>query len=403
MLDHLTAPIEVALGQLALAIAATTSSITSPVLCVHPPSRRHGHRESVQVQHDAVEALLITVRRMETKIASLRDTIHGHQRACSFALTPVSALPNKMLCSIFELAAQDVWDPLSDRPSGSSFTANAIAAVCSKWRGVAMNFPTLWTAVNIRSITDYSKCYMQHVFKRSLDKPISLRIDGTYSEPRAAFMDDEHLRRLQELSITVTKGAVKTFTDICGQYEKLSALATLNLANLDGRNEYFVLYFGIPSLRTLGLKHANAQVRAKNLTTLRLEYPPLYYENDFYATLAGCRRITTLTLEGIDAILGHVPSSDPIVLQDLESVFIRFTSPEPLMEILSWFTAPHLVTFSLTDVDPDELADEDEEINSEDGELLEDEDVMTLTHEFSHQLGLLVSGFRQFLVVECEC
>ncbi|VDC01172.1 unnamed protein product [Peniophora sp. CBMAI 1063] len=96
-------------------------------------------------------------------------------------------LPNEILCHIFGLLCQ-TWPPHKTRDAGSTSKSNRyndgevaydhawikITHVCSLWRRVALSTPSLWCDVDCANL---APGFRETVLERSVDQPISLRID----------------------------------------------------------------------------------------------------------------------------------------------------------------------------------------------------------------------------------
>ncbi|EJD51757.1 hypothetical protein AURDEDRAFT_159496 [Auricularia subglabra TFB-10046 SS5] len=66
----------------------------------------------------------------------------------------VAALPDDVLCCIFEQV-------VSDGDEDKEYVPFALAAVCARWRRVALGFPTMWSAINLYANSKSGTAYME--------------------------------------------------------------------------------------------------------------------------------------------------------------------------------------------------------------------------------------------------
>ena len=114
------------------------------------------------------------------------------------AVVPVSCLPPEILAYIFVYCAQRCYDENLDGHTGVPEWVN-VSHVCSRWRHVALNCPTMWSYMFVASPrwTDVSLI-------RSKEVPLRIRVDfSLHREMALEFMEQvaPHAERFRECLI----------------------------------------------------------------------------------------------------------------------------------------------------------------------------------------------------------
>ena len=129
---------------------------------------RRDHDITVVLQQDqsTPDGLLILLHARTERVRRLRA-----------ALAPHKKLPPEILAKIFRDACNDqAYDLLPRSPR------HTIPQVCTRWRQVVLNEPSIWDTIAIRSDHDPGPNFatrMGEIFARSANRPISLTVDGS--------------------------------------------------------------------------------------------------------------------------------------------------------------------------------------------------------------------------------
>lgn len=352
MFESLTNQLTTILDQLTLLVDQHASLPISPVLLIHPPTLRSAHAAFLQRRQDELGSMLPTIIDIEKKATAVRTSIYRHQRGCSFARTPVSALPDEILCSIFSFAVKggEDYSTIQD----SIYIAIDISKVSRKWHTVAINLRTLWTNIRL-SCGDVRR--VDTILRRSVQEPIDLRITDALFISASDCMSDVAQDRLRTLSINCEDDVGATLRRLldrdCDSYE-FRTLESLSLSEGGPSLSIFPLdrMFKFPKLRELKLHRTITLygLHAENLTTLEIclsSYVPI--GNGLCDFLARCPRLQKMLLfTNMDySRARHDPFSPIVTLEDLRSLEIQHVSRRCLVDILSCFRAPHLESFTL--------------------------------------------------------
>ncbi|CAA7269481.1 unnamed protein product [Cyclocybe aegerita] len=113
---------------------------------------------------------------LEQKVGAVRD--HNSKQA-------VARLPTEILCCIFSeyINVHFSRTPFESKTPLVSCFSNAnptlLSQVCSKWRAVAVNLPTLWSSIFI-SIPAESHIYLVQLWlQRARDQPLDITLDSS--------------------------------------------------------------------------------------------------------------------------------------------------------------------------------------------------------------------------------
>lgn len=369
MFETLTTQLDTILDQLTLLVEKNFSTLVEPVLLVHPPNRRNAHVSFLQTRQDALGSLLSSIHALEKKTASIRVNVYAQQRACRLAQSPVSVLPNELLCSIFAFAfaAETSYSDRMRLSINPPFTTNAISGVCRQWRLAATSLRTMWTDIHLST---RSLLFSDSKFTRLVVDRITLLITADPDEFMSEHVAEELRRRLRTLLISSSEPA-DTFASLTEpkgwrRGRELVALESLELLDIRfGDSPQKLGRVILPALRKLRLcgQFMFAQLRAEQLTYLELSYQNSRPFGDiFLAFLRNTPRIRSIVLDFIDTCI-YRAAVIPVVLEDLRRLEIGNGSAEVFMGILRSFRAPHLETFITV-----ELGEDDSAFGSEDGD-----------------------------------
>ena len=218
-------------------------------------------------------------------------------------LSLISRLPTETLATIFIHCAHDYHCEDS-----SHFTRTVpdwvnVSYVCRHWRNVALNCPTLWSYIFMKS-----QRWTEELLARSKQASLKLRVRGAlYEKPLRRLHIVEQVinqaERIQELCLHLPP------TDTHEVLSKLSSraprLQTLKILVFgDACWQSFILFDGdTPALRTLELSDCSVPLHSLNLsglTTLSLNRIPGRFQQsmpEFLATLSCMPGLSHLYLE----------------------------------------------------------------------------------------------------------
>ncbi|KAF9481447.1 hypothetical protein BDN70DRAFT_919773 [Pholiota conissans] len=151
-----------------------------------PIEEAHGRiNEAIKHRESAIERLQTSIFQYEATITALRTRVAAFEKsscfnqACIFALKTqrnefsyVSRLPAEVLCRIFLFAQRDNDGEILPYSQWTKFTH-----VSHRWRGIAINFPRLWTELHVASYQ-----WIQQAVKRSKNAGLIINILGRNSD-----------------------------------------------------------------------------------------------------------------------------------------------------------------------------------------------------------------------------
>ncbi|KAJ6459537.1 hypothetical protein C8R45DRAFT_912968 [Mycena sanguinolenta] len=82
---------------------------------------------------------------LESSLSASRSQRAGVQYRLDSYKYPVLTLPNEIIAEIFT----HYWDPIFLFPQFTGFSPILLAHICRKWRGIALETPTLWRAISL--------------------------------------------------------------------------------------------------------------------------------------------------------------------------------------------------------------------------------------------------------------
>ncbi|KZV87544.1 hypothetical protein EXIGLDRAFT_800321 [Exidia glandulosa HHB12029] len=140
------------------------------------PALRQSAAQALTALHDATTALraaqeaVDSAQKIYDHIAQLEASLEERTRVSRGLLHPIRRLPNEILSMIFVADERSE----SDQPF-------IVAAVCRRWRAVALSTPSLWVTVSCELPTvkaaEQSVTYMNFHFDRSAQLPLKVLID----------------------------------------------------------------------------------------------------------------------------------------------------------------------------------------------------------------------------------
>lgn len=408
MFANLTTQLDTILDQLELVVEKNTPRLISPLLAVHPPGLRDAHARFLETRQDDMNVALTAVLSIETRVTAIRTKIQRHQRACAFARTPVSALPDELLCIIFSFAVHDnvtttEWRPRAPSPLS---VAIALSKVCRKWHMMATNLRALWTSLHL-SEDDLQRA--DNIIRRSGPEPIEVKIIKGQFLP-SDYLATEFQQRLKILSVPchtdVQEALTRCLKPKATSYES-TALDSLTLVQQPlGWTQHQLFRkpykFKFPKLRALRLDGVPVfyGFQAKHLTTLEilnLSSPETPWGDSFCLFLNEHTGLEKLVLDKVDAYDDSQPLPSIAMLEALRHLEIRNVSGPCLAALLSCFSAPHLERFVV--LNPEECGDFEEA--EDDHREIEIGWAMEMRENVRRKLERLVSA--QTIVIQLLC
>ncbi|KAE9408336.1 hypothetical protein BT96DRAFT_849478 [Gymnopus androsaceus JB14] len=319
------------------------------------------------------EAELIRLRSHITHIETQQVRLENHRRQLQSLISPLRKLPNETLAHIFEYTCEknllqdfpwhDDGSPPPTKLSSLVITylpAMAISAVCSRWRQLALSYPSLWSNLDVEicmTLKHWSDGFismLDRYLQVSGNSPLNLTLNiqgqPQRNEPFALVRLARHAHRWK----TFKYMGEHTLTD----YRILSDLRypILTDLELEAQDE------GISSTDLNRFQHA-PNLRALNtydLVPSAIPYHQLQWANfkifshsDMEDILRKCPSLTSLKLAGFD------DSSDfpetPSTGRSIVSLDVYEAAPESLSSmVFSCFNFPLLTDLKISrDVDED--------------------------------------------------
>ena len=242
-----------------------------------------------------------------TDIARTEKEIHeriiflANLRAKQNSFLPIFRLPPEILEIIFIHGARDHYESCN----GDCFTPRIptwvnVSYVCTHWRNVALNYPTLWTYH-----FNLTRRWTEELLQRSKDVPSKISCiypDGTpgLQEAKACAWWEGlgnllgHIEHIQELRMDVPRPYLPYFS------LRAPRLETLEI-NFRGREQRFLEITAVhtPVLRTLKLSHCLLPWDLLNLSRLKtFSISNVHFPSDieFLTVLGSMRDLTALYL-----------------------------------------------------------------------------------------------------------
>ncbi|KAJ7150706.1 hypothetical protein C8R46DRAFT_963296 [Mycena filopes] len=160
--------------------------------------RSHSHLPAGQAS-SLISSLSDELSKCDTEIARLEDRrakLRDLYRDSQGLLAPARRLPPEILTAIFALssAASTCESDAPSAPSAMACLANssilAVSQVCSRWHGIAMNTPSLWSEIQLDAVlwqspdtTPTAMALLQAFLTRGVNFPLTIRVRNTTTSP----------------------------------------------------------------------------------------------------------------------------------------------------------------------------------------------------------------------------
>ncbi|KAF8471442.1 hypothetical protein DFH94DRAFT_674461, partial [Russula ochroleuca] len=128
---------------------------------------------SQQVHIEVLPSVLVLSglrQAMDDEINSLQESLLA-LKCRRNALAPISRLPPETLAAIFSFLPPSAWVKKAGNPARIRVTH-----VCRRWRETALNYPSLWSDINITKLTPAA---MAEILARAQKMPLHLEVDVT--------------------------------------------------------------------------------------------------------------------------------------------------------------------------------------------------------------------------------
>jgi hypothetical protein len=327
----LVSPVPSLLGTHAWPASAETAVVRSVLL--------EADAELLAFDHEIVVLATVLEQRRQS-----RRALHKFRNAHANLLSPINRLPPELLTEIFLLWTREASD------------VSVIAAVCNRWRKLALSTPQLWSTIRIGLHKENSHSQAKIVqtwLKRSAMCPLSLTLeqevgDGSDSHPVINVIIP-HSHRLEYLSISIYGDMIRALSPLKSQ---LPALKTLDLwvmsyTVLDGSPydifvdapQLRILDTNVPS-RTMGMGYPFAQLTQCCISRL--------CPSECLQVLRIARNITTCTFREMMFLDGSAGNPRLPVVSHLHTLSIGFAE-EGLGEFFSslWLPAVREISIDL--------------------------------------------------------
>ncbi|KAJ7189021.1 hypothetical protein C8R46DRAFT_1341639 [Mycena filopes] len=209
--------------------------------------------EEAPVELARYDAEIERLREHTARLLSERATLSWYSDGCRSVAAPVRRLPTELLAQIFDLCAPDGQEVISDTTTPTEEVERLakkyllqLAQVCSYWRSVAMETPTLWSLIvldtNLWDRLPQSSRTLLNLVASSLQRggecPLTLHIavdHGDRNERSVLELLSEHSRRWRDVSMWIDP---PSFSHLVQAKGNLGRLGFLWLArNTISRNE----------------------------------------------------------------------------------------------------------------------------------------------------------------------
>jgi hypothetical protein len=220
-------------------------------------------------------------------------------------LSPISRLPPEILAAIFAFLPPSAWNKEDDH-----LARIRITHVCHRWRATALDYPLLWSHINLTKLTPVG---MAEILARAKMAPLYLEADTTETSTpwRDAFRRqlDSHISHTRHLGIRGNlESTVKQLESPAPMLEFLSLSHHYSASRTSWLNP--VMHINIfnltaPSLTSLELERCNISWNSnspllKGLRTLKIVWLPTEARpklEDWLDALSEMTQLETLILQ----------------------------------------------------------------------------------------------------------
>ncbi|TEB35243.1 hypothetical protein FA13DRAFT_1451164 [Coprinellus micaceus] len=155
---------------------------------------------------------------------------------CQGLLAPVpDALPPELLTTIFALACTHPNQDEESTPQTPNHppTPMTLSHVCSSWRGVALETPSLWTLIQLSNLSQLP--FVTYMLERSQDRPVSVVFYAHFTREQITPKERvfrtilSNNQRLESLELMLPHYLLQhVVSQACGVLEELKTLKIIN-------------------------------------------------------------------------------------------------------------------------------------------------------------------------------
>ncbi|KAF8305029.1 hypothetical protein DL93DRAFT_405372 [Clavulina sp. PMI_390] len=332
----------------------------TPLILHHPPSHRSAQAAILHQNLEILDLYEKEFSRIYERIYQIKNRFLRRRATLASALTPIAALPVELMREIFQLVINT-----------SSSSLFPIATVCSSWRTIALNHPTLWSVIEVgvggslhKVATSYLRSHSSQLHLEVHDKPDNWSYQLFKSLPNV----ERQLQTLRWHSSNnvadflsteyVTFSALHTLT--VGFPESCKACGTWSgdLSHMDP-----VLGFldpeTFPALRSLEIESLELELPVEILPQLEhLKFNSVEMDIDTYRdALRHARSLKSLVIHFTTESRQLLdqdpnPSEDTYILPNLETMELNWNRSVLVDMILKTFRFPSLVTLHVGGLTP---------------------------------------------------
>ncbi|KAJ6481893.1 hypothetical protein C8R45DRAFT_1100296 [Mycena sanguinolenta] len=219
----------------------------------------------------------IEIERLEETLARVksdRSLLKSYSNGCRTVFSPIRRLPTELLIEVFDLCCPPGQHILSSSTSKTEELEEhdriaksyllQLSQVCSRWHGIAMGTPRLWSSIACDSWAwDYSLNYWKNLlgliessFERSGECPLNLQIAVLPRHPAEQHIIKliaRYSRRWKNVCLWLDPREMKHLLSAKGHFPLLENL-TINCAESVGSQHAIDVFSVAPRLKTVACK-----------------------------------------------------------------------------------------------------------------------------------------------------
>ncbi|KAJ7274958.1 hypothetical protein C8J57DRAFT_1177813, partial [Mycena rebaudengoi] len=202
------------------------------------------------------------------ELRTARDSIQSHYDTCRSIASALRRLPSEILCDIFALIPPDargdgrrsIDQGVKEEIKGvAQVHLLRLAGVCSRWRGLVMGSPVLWSEILLQpkywahsANSDQARMLdlLNFALDRGANAPMTLHVGhGSRSRsPELLTLLAQHSRRWRRVTLSLMDDHIQHLSAVKGQLPLLEAL-TIDADSLEARGpDLFDLFGDAPRL-----------------------------------------------------------------------------------------------------------------------------------------------------------
>ncbi|KAJ3511973.1 hypothetical protein NLJ89_g3793 [Agrocybe chaxingu] len=318
---------------------------------------------------DVMPSMRIPLPKKKLKSSSKKlDDLNNY----NFAL-PISQIPFEVLCHIFSFYANDPYPPsIGPLSYYSGRNPMILGQVCTRWRNVALNLPSLWTTIYVTQPTKVHVHLVNLWLERAADQPLDVTLKQPGHVPSAWAILRSLVSRCQfwkKIFIVVPVDVLPHFAGLLQAPLRCDLLESVQFSHQTSESKELLKYernnpeWKTPYLRDIwSFFHSSASLEEVNWTgTLEAcSYESAPFDQMTSVQLFGCG--TPLDAEAVIGFLRLFPNlrsfgtgvspdasqifmkpsipSSPVPLHRLES--LNLNSETPIDLIFSHISCPSL-------------------------------------------------------------